>query len=199
MKKLLAAAVLAAACLALTQPASARSHYHRVAHYAPHHRHYSAARRIPARPAAPTQWSWNWGAQDARHDASRPPVDRQPGAVAESWYRRAPEQAAASGGLPGPCRQAARMGGPCGCWAEYTLFGRLEHVVGGWNAWLASSWLPSGGHSHLVGSVAEANAAVYLSRSGRAYHVAPIVAGVAHDSFGDHPVGGRVVLVRATI
>src|SRR6202041_630377 len=143
-----------------------------------------------------SDWAQDWGtfspAEGRRHNAVRPPVDRLPGAAAENRYRPAPERTAASLGLPGPCRQAARMGGPCGCWAEYTLFGRLEHVVGGWNAWLASSWLPSGGHSQRVGSVAEANAAVYLSRSGRAYHVAPIVAGVAHDSFGDHPVSGNV-------
>ena len=109
--------------------------------------------------------------------------------------QRAVGRLARGAGLPGPCRQAARMGGPCGCWAEYTLFGRLEHVVHGVNMWLAADWL----RFRRVSSVGEANAAVYLSRRGHAYHVAPIVAGVAHDYFGNHSVGGRVVLVRATI
>ena len=114
---------------------------------------------------------------------------------AQSVPEQPARRAARGGGLPGPCQQAARMGGPCGCWAEYTLFGRLEHVVGKMNMWLAADWL----RFPRASSVADANAAVYLSRSGHAYHVAPIVAGVAHDSFGDHPVTGRVVLVRATI
>jgi hypothetical protein len=98
-------------------------------------------------------------------------------------------------GLPAPCRQAARMGGPCGCWAAYTLFGRLEHVVNGINLWLASDWL----RFPRASSVSDANAAVYLGRGGRAYHVAPIVAGVAHDYFGDHAVAGRVVYVYAQL
>ena len=43
--------------------------------------------------------------------------------------------------LPGPCRVAASMGGPCGCWTAYVLLGRLDHVWRGTNLWLANDWL----------------------------------------------------------
>lgn len=44
-------------------------------------------------------------------------------------------------GLSGACRQAAAMGGPCGCVAEELIFGRSDHVLGGRNLWLAQAWL----------------------------------------------------------
>ena len=49
---------------------------------------------------------------------------------------------ASTGNLPGgPCQQAARMGGPCGCFAEGLLLGRYDHVLNGINMWLAPAWL----------------------------------------------------------
>jgi len=68
--------------------------------------------------------------------------------------------------LPGPCRTAAAMGGPCGCWAAYTLLGRLDHVWRGINLWLANDWLR---FPHV--EPAAGTAAVWPGR-----HVAPVVA-----------------------
>jgi hypothetical protein len=67
--------------------------------------------------------------------------------------------------LPGPCRTAASMGGPCGCWAAYTLLGRLDHVWRGINLWLANDWLR---FPHVA--AAPGTAAVWPGR-----HVAPVV------------------------
>lgn len=68
--------------------------------------------------------------------------------------------------LPAPCRVAASMGGPCGCWAAYVLLGRLEHVWRGINLWLADDWLRFPRVSPAPGT-----AAVWPHR-----HVAPVVA-----------------------
>jgi hypothetical protein len=73
--------------------------------------------------------------------------------------------------LPGPCRTAARMGGPCGCWTAHVLLGRLDHVWRGINLWLASDWLR---FPHVP--PAHATAAVWPGR-----HVAPIVPGSYRD------------------
>ena len=92
----------------------------------------------------------------------------------------------ASGHLPSACQQAARQGGPCGCWAEAYFFGRTDHVIriGGRpvNLWLADTW------RHVFPRVAPAaqTAAVWPGR-----HVAPVVATASgkvmvHDSWGDH-------------
>jgi hypothetical protein len=99
--------------------------------------------------------------------------------------------------LPAPCHEAAREGGPCGCWAEYQLFGRLEHTINGWNAWLANAWLR---FRHV--SPSEANAAVWPGR-----HVAPIVPGTydgktitVRDSWATYPVSTRgLVFVYAQL
>jgi hypothetical protein len=76
-------------------------------------------------------------------------------------------------GLPGPCRVAASMGGPCGCWADHVLgvSGGLAHVWRGINLWLADDWRR---FPHV--SPEQANAAVWPGR-----HVAPIVPGTYHD------------------
>lgn len=49
-------------------------------------------------------------------------------------YARAPA------GMPGPCYTAARMGGPCGCFAEWLTFHVTNHVWRGKNLWLADEW-----------------------------------------------------------
>jgi hypothetical protein len=75
------------------------------------------------------------------------------------------------GTLPSDCHVAARMGGPCGCWAAHILLGTTKHVVRGVNLWLANDWLrvprtrPE-----------EALAAVWPHR-----HVAPVVPGTYKD------------------
>jgi hypothetical protein len=71
-----------------------------------------------------------------------------------------------SAGLPGPCQVAASMGGPCGCWAEYVLLGRLDHVWRGINMWLANDWLRFPRAEPSPGT-----AVVWPGR-----HVAPVVA-----------------------
>ena len=68
--------------------------------------------------------------------------------------------------LPAPCRVAASMGGPCGCWAGYILLGRLDHVWRGINLWLANDWLR---FPHVA--AAPGTAAVWPHR-----HVAPVLA-----------------------
>lgn len=62
------------------------------------------------------------------------------------------------------------MGGPCGCWAAYTLLGKLDHVWRGINLWLADDWLKFPRTAPAPGT-----AAVWPHR-----HVAPVVA-VNHD------------------
>lgn len=36
---------------------------------------------------------------------------------------------------------ATRQGGPCGLTVERLVFGRSDHVLNGWNPWLAAEWL----------------------------------------------------------
>ena len=69
-------------------------------------------------------------------------------------------------GSPGPCRVAASMGGPCGCWAAHVLLDRLDHVWHGINLWLANDWLR---FPHVA--AAPGTAAVWPGR-----HVAPVIA-----------------------
>jgi hypothetical protein len=42
--------------------------------------------------------------------------------------------------MPSDCWTAARMGGPCGCFAESLTFKITAHVLHGWNLWLAQTW-----------------------------------------------------------
>ncbi len=94
-------------------------------------------------------------------------------------------QIARHSSLPGPCRVAASMGGPCGCWAAHILLGRLDHVWRGYNLWLANDWLR---FPHVAPEVA--TAVVWPGR-----HVAPVVPGtyrkgtiMVRDSWATHPV-----------
>lgn len=73
---------------------------------------------------------------------------------------------ASSGGLSGPCREAARLGGPCGCHTAETLLGTSAHVYHGINVWLANGWL-----AFQRVAPAPGTAAVWPGR-----HVAPVVA-----------------------
>lgn len=70
--------------------------------------------------------------------------------------------------LPGPCRTAASMGGPCGCWTAWNLLGKLDHVWKGVNLWLAWDWAE---HFRRV-DPAPGTAAVWKNHS----HVAPVTA-----------------------
>ena len=67
--------------------------------------------------------------------------------------------------LPGPCHTAAAMGGPCGCWAAWTLLGRLDQVWHGINLWAANDWLR---FPHVA--AAPGTAVVWPNR-----HVAPVL------------------------
>lgn len=94
-------------------------------------------------------------------------------------------QTSSRSSLPGPCRVAASMGGPCGCWAAYILLGRLDHVWHGINLWLANDWL-----RFPKVPPEQATAVVWPGR-----HVAPIVPGtyqkgsvVVRDSWATHRV-----------
>jgi hypothetical protein len=87
---------------------------------------------------------------------------------------------------------AASMGGPCGCWAEAMLMGFTDHVRNGINWWLAADWL---GPKFQRVNPAPGTVAVFVSRGGRAYHVAPVKAvsadgktAILHDSWKIHPV-----------
>jgi hypothetical protein len=83
---------------------------------------------------------------------------------------------ATRGNLPAPCRVAASMGGPCGCWAAHILLDRVDHVWRGINLWLANDWLR---FPHVA--AAPGTAAVWPRR-----HVAPVVA--VHNDRTGRPV-----------
>ena len=101
--------------------------------------------RYRAQPAQSQASPWGWWNGDA------------------SWAPRG----SPGSGLSDACRQAAREGGPCGCWAETYFYGRTDHVLNGWNPWRADEW------AHHLPHVAAAacTAAVYPGR-----HVVPVVA-----------------------
>ncbi len=114
MKYLVALAICAGPLLA-SGSADARQHY-RHRHVTTHHfGHYLVGRHLR---------------RHYRHYAAR-----------HYAYRRHRRVFSSRGTLPAPCRVAASMGGPCGCWAAYTLLGRLDHVWHGVNLWLADDWL----------------------------------------------------------
>lgn len=103
-----------------------------------------------------------------RHYQVRHYIHHQVRHYVRRWhYVRHRRRFAYSGaGLPGPCRVAASMGGPCGCWAAHVLLGRLDHVWKGINLWLADDWL-----RFPRAAPAPGTAAVWPHR-----HVAPVVA-----------------------
>ena len=49
---------------------------------------------------------------------------------------------------------AVQQGGPCGLTAEREIFGRSDHVLNGWNPWLAHDWKGFPETSPAVGMVA---------------------------------------------
>ena len=49
---------------------------------------------------------------------------------------------------------AVRQGGPCGLTAERESFGRSDHVLNGWNPWLAADWKGFPVTSPAIGMVA---------------------------------------------
>ena len=49
---------------------------------------------------------------------------------------------------------ATRQGGPCGLTTERLVFGRSDHVLDGWNPWLARAWLRFARASPQSGMVA---------------------------------------------
>jgi hypothetical protein len=85
--------------------------------------------------------------------------------------------------LSAPCRLAAALGGPCGCFASEFFFGRSVRSL-----WLADAWLS---FPHVT--PAAGTAAVWVHR-----HVAPVVAVAAdgaitvHDSWATHRVPARI-------
>ena len=87
------------------------------------------------------------------------------------------------GNLPAPCRQAARLGGPCGCWASIHFFGHSVREL-----WPVSAWLSLFPRTAPRPGVA----AIWAGR-----HVAPVVAAsgdgtvTAADSWGTHRVSTR--------
>ena len=115
--------------------------------------------------------------------------------------RRVHHNVASRSGRPGCFYTAASMGGPCGCWAEWSLLGRIEHVLhdalGTWNPWLADDWA-----RHFPRVAPEAATAVVW----RHRHVAPIVPGtyragtvVVRDSWATHRVRtAGLVFVEST-
>lgn len=68
-----------------------------------------------------------------------------------------------AGHLDGNCGHAARLGGPCGCWASEHFFGRSIEAL-----WTAASWLVKFPHTFAHAGTA----AVWPNR----HHVAPVIA-----------------------
>lgn len=133
--------------------------------------HHEAAIQQSGPGAMPT---YNYGTQS---DAYKPVK------VHEQWSRRsAPVYSRGSrlANLDGSCRTAARMGGPCGCWAAEHFFGSPVREL-----WLARNWLRFPHTSPAAGT-----AAVWPN----GHHVAPVVAVngdgtvTVADSWGTHPV-----------
>ena len=95
--------------------------------------------------------------------------------------------------MSGPCQQARREGGPCGCHTAEVLLHTSAHVYRGINVWLADGWLAF----QRVANPQPGDAAIWVHR-----HVAPIVAvdGVTvtvEDYFGRRTVSKRgLVFVR---
>jgi len=94
----------------------------------------------------------------------------------------------ADSGLSAPCRQAAREGGPCGCWAAEHLLGTSEHVWHGVNVWMASDWLRFRHVNPGPGTAAVMH-----------HHVVPVLADngatvTVNDSWGVHEVSKRAVI-----
>ncbi len=85
--------------------------------------------------------------------------------------------------LSAPCRLAAALGGPCGCFASEYFFGRSVRGL-----WRADAWLK---FPHVT--PAAGTAAIWVHR-----HVAPVVAVAAdgaitvHDSWATHRVPARM-------
>jgi hypothetical protein len=139
----LAAATAVSLIAAATSAAEARHHHYYARHYA-NHQHYG-------RYLATRHWRYAHRTHLRRHYSAH--VGRS--------------------ALPGPCRVAASMGGPCGCWADHVLgvSGSLSHVWKGINLWLANDWRR---FPHVAPE--QANAAVWPGR-----HFAPIIPGTYHD------------------
>ena len=85
--------------------------------------------------------------------------------------------------LSAPCRLAAALGGPCGCFASEFFFGKSVRRL-----WLADAWLA---FPHV--RPAPGTAAIWVHR-----HVAPVVATAAdgtitvHDSWATHRVPAHI-------
>lgn len=153
MRKLLLAAAAAVPLIAAATSAAEARHMHHFAAYRGTLHHFAAYR---------TTWHHQ---HYGRYLATR----HWRYAHRTHLRRRYAAHIARHGGsaLPGPCRVAASMGGPCGCWAGYILLGRLDHVWKGVNLWLANDWL-----RFPRAQAAPGTAAVWPGR-----HVAPVVAG----------------------
>ena len=87
------------------------------------------------------------------------------------------------------CREAAREGGPCGCFASEYFF--HSSARGKWNSWLAWSWA-----QHFPHTAPAAGTAMVTP-----HHVVAIIAVngnrvLAHDAWGDHWVVAHGVFVN---
>jgi len=88
--------------------------------------------------------------------------------------------------LPEPCRRAASLGGPCGCWASIHFFGHSVREL-----WPVSQWL-----ARYARTSPRANVAMIWP--GR--HVAPTIGNphngriMVADSWGTHevPIAGKI-------
>ena len=97
-----------------------------------------AARHHHARAAysEPGLAAWGWGATQARpaYRSRRPSVAGHEGDPAY--------------------RLAASQGGVCGLTVERLIFGRSDHILNGWNPWLANEWLRFQRAAPIAGMVA---------------------------------------------
>jgi hypothetical protein len=111
--------------------------------------------------------------------------------LARRHYVRVHNETTGPGVKPSCFWEARSKGGPCGCWAEAMLLHFTDHVRNGINWWLADDWRAKLPHVEP----AAGTAAVFVSRGGRAYHVAPVKSVsadhktvVLHDSWKIHTV-----------
>lgn len=133
--------------------------------------------------AAPAHASWITDGPTAHYSAR----SNTPAADARRFVRHVARFIAH---LSPACQEAARLGGPCGCFASEQVYGHSVRKL-----WLARAWLRFPRTSAHVGAIA-----VFIGRHGGAYHVA-LVDGVDNrgtilrDSWATHRAASGSLIV----
>lgn len=136
------------------------------------HRHHFVHRSVATAPDSPWDW-WRRGAQWSGG------AGESAGTTLDNAFSPVVHLGMQVSGLSSECRQAARLGGPCGCFASEHFFGHSVRDL-----WLARNWFKFPRTSPAPGT-----AAIF----GHGYHVAPVVGVegdrvIVQDSWATHAV-----------